>query len=60
MFLLAQGRYSKSSVITSPNQLNVSYKGVNNDLYPAIAQKKLAKLEFRHKDYCIFHPNKPE
>ncbi|AUB41357.1 hypothetical protein COO91_07405 [Nostoc flagelliforme CCNUN1] len=41
MFLLAQGRYYKSSVITSPNQLNVSYKGVNNDLYPAIAHKSL-------------------
>ncbi|MEH1998597.1 MAG: hypothetical protein V7L00_07545 [Nostoc sp.] len=41
MFLTSQRRYSKSSVITSFAQLNVPDKGVNNDLFPAIAKKTL-------------------
>jgi len=60
VFLTAQSPDSKSSVITSPAQLNVSSKGVNNDLYPVIVQKIFAILKFWHKNYCIFHPNKPE
>lgn len=60
MFLTAQDRYSKSSVITSPAQLNVSDKGVNYDLFTAIAQKNLANLKFWHKNYCIFYLDKPE
>lgn len=60
VFLTVQARYSKSSVIKSAGQLNVSDKGINDDLFTAIAQKKLANLKFRHKSYCILHPNKPE
>lgn len=60
MFLKVRTRYSKSSVITSSAQLNVSEKGINDDLSSAIAQKTLANFKFWHKNYCIFHPNKPE
>jgi hypothetical protein len=60
VFLTVQGRYSKNSVIASPSQLNVSDKGVNYDLFSAISQKSFAKLKFWYKNYCIFHPIKPE
>ncbi len=46
--------------MTRPKQLIVKNKGVNNDLLPVMSRKIFANWKFGHKNYCIFHLNKPE
>jgi beta-lactamase superfamily II metal-dependent hydrolase len=44
----------------SDEQLIFNNQGVNNDFLPVISRKIFANWKFRHKNYCIFHLNKPE
>ncbi len=60
MFLTAQSKFSKISVITSPKQLNFDYEGVNDDLFAVMNPEIVGNLKFRYKNYCIFHLNQPE